>query len=200
MPKEERAQREWHMSQYERRRRGNALPGDGSRLPSGGNTRAGRRGSGHLAVSLGYLGGRLDKTGDTQMTALGDEAVGKPGVAGVYTNQRLSLSTTWEGPRLICRGFKPDPGNLAVRECVQESLVCSAGDRPAGAKVRSPVVWMAGRRETKILKPIDKDSRGETTSRRAVIKVNALWPRKVKGPRAEPAPVGRRQHGVPKSD
>ena len=126
--------------------------------------------------------------------------MGKPGVAGVYTNQRLSLSTTWEGPRLICRGFKPDPGNLAVRECVQESLVCSAGDRPAGAKVRSPVVWMAGRRETKILKPIDKDSRGETTSRRAVIKVNALWPRKVKGPRAEPAPVGRRQHGVPKSD
>ena len=69
-----------------------------------------------MAVSLGYLGGRLDKTGDTQMTALGDEAVGKPGVAGVYTNQRLSLSTTWEGPRLICRGFKPDPGNLAVRD------------------------------------------------------------------------------------
>ena len=116
MPKEERAQREWHMSQYERRRRGNALPGDGSRLPSGGNTRAGRRGSGHLAVSLGYLGGRLDKTGDTQVTALGDEDVGKPGVAGVYTNQRLSLSTTWEGLRLICRGFKPDPGNLAVRD------------------------------------------------------------------------------------
>ena len=53
-----------------------------------------------MAVSLGYLGGRLDKTGDTQMTALGDEAVGKPGVAGVYTNQRLSLSTTWEGPRM----------------------------------------------------------------------------------------------------
>jgi hypothetical protein len=104
------------MSQYERRRRGNALPGDGSRLPSGGNTRAGRRGSGHLAVSLGYLGGRLDKTGDTQMTALGDEAVGKPGVAGVYTNQRLSLSTTWEGPRLTCRGFKPDSGNPTVRD------------------------------------------------------------------------------------
>ena len=104
------------MSQYERRRRGNALPGDGSRLPSGGNTRVGRRGSGHLAVSFGYLGGRLDKTGDTQLMALGDEAVGKLGVAGVYTNQRLSLSTTWEGPRLICRGFKPDPGNLAVRD------------------------------------------------------------------------------------
>jgi len=49
--KEERAQREWHMSQYERRRRGNALLGDGPRLPSGGNTRVGQRGSGHLAVS-----------------------------------------------------------------------------------------------------------------------------------------------------
>src|SRR5215831_18933650 len=117
MPKEERAQREWHMSQYERRQRGNALSGDGPRLPSEGNTRAGRRGSGHLAVSLGCLGGRLDKTGDTQMTATGrGEAVGKPGVAGVYTNQRLSLSTTWEGPRLTCRGFKPDSGNLTVRD------------------------------------------------------------------------------------
>src|SRR5215471_10849358 len=116
MPKEERAQREWHMSQYERRQRGNALSGDGPRLPSGGNTRAGRRGSGHLAVSIGCLGGRLDKTGDTQMTASGGgEAVGKPGVAGVYTNQRLSLSTTREGLRLICRGFKPDSGNLTVR-------------------------------------------------------------------------------------
>ena len=104
------------MSQYERRQRGNALSGDGLRLPSEGNTRAGRRGSGHLAVSFGGLGGRLDKTGDTQMTALGGEVVGKPGVAGVYTNQRLSLSTTWEGPRLICRGFKPDSGNLTVRD------------------------------------------------------------------------------------
>src|SRR5499427_3373288 len=117
MPKEERAQREWHMSQYERRRRGNALPGDGPRLPSGGNTRAGRRGSGHLAVSIGCLGGRLDKTGDTQMTASGGgEAVGKPGVAGVYTNQRLSLSTTREGLRLICRGFKPDSRDVTVRD------------------------------------------------------------------------------------
>jgi hypothetical protein len=41
--------------------------------------------------------------------------VGKPGVAGVNTNQRLSLSKPWEGPRKIGQGFKPDPGNLAVR-------------------------------------------------------------------------------------
>src|SRR6476646_1068908 len=49
-PKEERAQRERRMSQYERRRRSNVLSGDGSRLPNGGNTRVGQRGSGHLAA------------------------------------------------------------------------------------------------------------------------------------------------------
>ena len=36
-------------------------------------------------------------------------------MAGVYTDQRLNLSNLWEGPQKICRGFKPDPGNLAVR-------------------------------------------------------------------------------------
>ena len=32
-----------------------------------------------------------------------------------YPDQRLSLSMPWEGPRKIGQGFKPDPGNLAVR-------------------------------------------------------------------------------------
>jgi hypothetical protein len=71
-PKEERAQRERRMSPYERRRRSNVLSGDGSRLPNGGNTRVGQRGSGHLAAFSVCLGGRLDKTGTqlTRMTAL----------------------------------------------------------------------------------------------------------------------------------
>ena len=51
-----------------------------------------------------------------------------------------------------------------VRLCVQRRLVRSAGDKPAGARVRSPVVWIAGWRETKTLKPIDKVSLGEITS------------------------------------
>jgi hypothetical protein len=42
--------------------------------------------------------------------------VGKPGVAGVHTNQRLNLSKPWEGLRRICQGLEPDPGNLAVRD------------------------------------------------------------------------------------
>src|SRR6516164_3720102 len=107
MPKEERAQWERRMSQYERRRRSNVLPGDGSRLPNGGNTRVGQRGSGHLAAFSICLGGRLDKTGTHANDSLRGEAVGKLGVAGVYTNQRLNLSKLWEGSRRTCQGLKP---------------------------------------------------------------------------------------------
>src|SRR5712672_410360 len=52
-----------------------------------------------------------------------------------------------------------------VRMCVQERLACSAGDKPAGAKVRRPVVRIAGWRETKTLKTIDEVSlRGDYES------------------------------------
>jgi hypothetical protein len=63
----------------------------------------------------GCLGGRLDKTGDTQLTVQGGEAVGKPGGVGVDTHQRLNLSKPWEGPRRICQGFKPYSGDPTVR-------------------------------------------------------------------------------------
>jgi hypothetical protein len=43
-----------------------------------------------------------------------------------------------------------------VRLCVQIRLVCSAGVSLVRVRIRSPVAWMAGRRETKYLKPIDK--------------------------------------------
>ena len=103
------------MSQYERRRRSNVLSGDGSRLPNGGNTRVGQRGSGHLAAFSVCLGGRLDKTGTHANDGSRGEAVGKPGVAGVHTNQRLNLPKSWEGLRMICQGFKPGSGNPTVR-------------------------------------------------------------------------------------
>jgi len=49
--------------------------------------------------------------------------------------------------------------------CVQERLACSAGDKPAGVKVRSPVVRITGWRETKTLDPIDEVSlRGDYES------------------------------------
>src|SRR6516165_8398569 len=37
-------------------------------------------------------------------------------MAGAYTDQRLNLSKLWEGRRKKCQGFKPDPGNPAVRD------------------------------------------------------------------------------------
>src|SRR5437867_3489146 len=79
---------------------------------------------------------------------------------------------------------RPNNGSRMNREvharlCVQRRLVCSAGVKPAGAGVRRPVAWMAGRRETKALKPIDKVSPGETASHRAVTTVNAQVASKV---------------------
>src|SRR5437899_6990730 len=65
---------------------------------------------------------------------------------------------------------------------------------------QSPVVWIAEVMETETLKPIDKVSPGEAMSHRAVIKVNALWPRKGVSPRAEPSTGGRRPHEQPKTD
>ena len=93
-----------------------------------------------------------------------------------------------------------------MREIRTSGCVSSEGwrvqweDKPTEAKVRSLVAWMAGWRETETLKPIDKVSLWEITSHRAVMRVNAKWPRNHMNPRAEPANEGRRQHGVPKSD
>jgi hypothetical protein len=53
-------------------------------------------------------------------------------------------------------GSEPDSGKPTVRECVQLRLISSVGVSPTWVKVRRPVVWMAGRRETQGLKPIDK--------------------------------------------
>ena len=38
----------------------------------------------------------------------------------------------------------------------RKRLVCSVGDRPTRVIVRSPVAWIAGRREIEFLMPIDK--------------------------------------------
>ena len=42
--------------------------------------------------------------------------MGKPGVAGVYMNQRLNLSKPWEGPRRTCQGLELGSGNPTVQD------------------------------------------------------------------------------------
>ena len=82
---------------------------------------------------------------------------------------------------------EPGAGNRHAGLCVQRRLACSAGDSPAGARIRSPVAWMAGRRETEFLEPIDRVSLGETASHRAATQVNAQVASIVPVPKAEPA-------------
>src|SRR5215469_8635867 len=50
------------------------------------------------------------------MTVQARRGCGQTRMAGAYTDQRLNLSKLWEGPRKKCQGFKPDPGNPAVRD------------------------------------------------------------------------------------
>ena len=73
--------------------------------------------------------------------------------------------------------------------CPAKAGMFSRRKRPAGVTVRSPVVWIAGWRETKTLKPIDNVSFGKTTSHRAVTTVNAIVASKMLAPKAEPATV-----------
>src|SRR5215470_16047074 len=50
------------------------------------------------------------------MTVQARRGCGQTRMEGAYTDQRLNLSKLWEGPRKKCQGFKPDPGNPAVRD------------------------------------------------------------------------------------
>jgi hypothetical protein len=66
--------------------------------------------------------------------------------------------------------------------CVQRRLACSAGGSLAKIRARSLVAWMAGRRETKDLKPIDRAICGMAASHRAVTRVNAQVAPKMEEP------------------
>lgn len=76
-----------------------------------------------------------------------------------------------------------------MRENCTYSCVSSEGwrvqweNKPTEAKVRSLVAWIAGRKETEFLKPIDGIILGMMASHWAVTKVNAEVASKVSGPR-----------------
>ena len=53
-------------------------------------------------------------------------------------------------------GWQEPCESRGSRTVVQLRLVCSAGVNPVRVRIRSPVAWMAGIRETDYLKPIDK--------------------------------------------
>src|SRR5215831_13093676 len=61
--------------------------------------------------------------------------------------------------------------------CPVKASMFSRGQSCRG-RSQNPVVWIAEGMETEPSKPIDKIFPGKITSHRAVITVNALWPRK----------------------
>jgi hypothetical protein len=126
-------------------------------------------------------GGRLDKTGVSRGQFRRGETEGKPRMAGAYTDRRLNLSKLWEGPRRKCQGFKPDPGNPAVRDYRGASGNVSHGgnvhpscNRKSGK--RKPPTYSGARPISipiKTRKPTDNLPRGEAATYRLVTTVNA---------------------------
>src|SRR6266513_4490081 len=72
---------------------------------------------------------------------------------------------------------RENAGRLCSEVCPGKASMFSRRQSCRG-KSQSPVVRIAEEMETEPSKPIDKISRGEITSHRAVSKENALWPRK----------------------
>ena len=75
--------------------------------------------------------------------------------------------------------------------CVQQRLACSVGGKPTGVRVRSPVAWIAGRKVTEFLKPIDEAivrMASESSGRNASEPIGGLESKIT--PKVEPSPNG----------
>ena len=100
---------------------------------------------------------------------------------------QISKKTTASSPRgteslRTCMGVFLSSGFLLLPVPCLEVCPGKAGmfsrRQSCRGRSQSPVVRIAEEMETEPSKPIDKTSRGEVTSHRAVTTVNALWPRK----------------------
>ena len=58
--------------------------------------------------------------------------------------------------QVMPKAYQPEAEKPHAGVCVQKRLTDSAGASPAGVIVRNPVTWMACRRETDYMEPIDK--------------------------------------------
>ena len=77
------------------------------------------------------------------------------------TLQRRTLKTS---QRVAPSGSQePDEARVSCPVVCPAKAGMFRRKRPAGARIRGPVVWIAGWRETKTLKPIDTVSRGDVS-------------------------------------
>ena len=101
----------WRMSQYKRRRKGNAFRSGAGRRSGEGNTHARRRGSGRLAV----LEHARTQSRENVCSLSKDEPMGKPAAEGAYVSQHLNLSSAGKAHGGKPRS-EPDSGNPTVRD------------------------------------------------------------------------------------
>jgi hypothetical protein len=111
-----------------------------------------------------------------------------PTISAEYHKSRQILENTKAAVRDFSTAVRPAKAGVF------------SGNKPIKVEVRRLVAWIAGGRESELLKPIDKAIHGMVASHRAVTKVNAEVAPKLIAPEAEPSAVGRRQHGSPQAD
>lgn len=140
----------WHMSPYERRRRGKALRGDPGGHPRRGNASKGRRGSRHLAGTIMTPGRGIDR-GQPGQGSSRVEPLGKRRMSGVCADQRLSLGTRrkaqWGQARVANRTREIRPsgmktgasGNVAKGAGLRP--MAKAMDKPPDPKARAPEIY-----------------------------------------------------------
>ena len=143
-----------------------------------GNTRGGR-GAGHPLRVGGQLKRSSVKYGEayTGTKSKDGYSQGGPAATRVISSEDELPSA---GSRAAARGDTSRmTGDRLVRMCVQERWTRSAGTKPAEARIRSLVAWIARWRETKTLKPIDDTIGRMVANHQAVAQANAYVASKV---------------------
>ncbi len=117
----------------------------------------------------------FEDLGEQQVKNIARPGAGLPGSRHRHHRQELDSNLYGAFPvkqlflvllRVLCSEVCPGKAGMFSRR------------QSCRGKSQSPVVRIAEEMETEPSKPIDKISRGEITSHRAVSKENALWPRK----------------------
>ena len=111
-----------------------------------------------------------------------------PRSAAICTSQERRATRRWPEASTCCAArSRCSAGGSSSRKgrsgCVSsEGWHVQQEKGLPGQRLRSPVVWIAGWRETETSKPINNVSRGEATSHRAVTTVNANVASKMRSP------------------
>jgi hypothetical protein len=95
---------------------------------------------------------------------------------------------------VVVRGWRsqlfPQSNEVLANQCVQRRLACSVRDSPTEVTVGSFVAWIAGRKETEFLQPIDKAIPGMVSKSSGRNESERIGGLESEGPEAKPSHVG----------